>query len=209
MKDFKWTSNSIKLLIELKFNFENEFTYPKCKKTKIWDKIAIQLRQKGYFVSGVDCSNKWKNLLVTYTRNVEKTKKTGEGKVTWEHFQQMQEVLCHKNAIEPPKEHLINTLTSNIDLSGNTEEESEDSTFENKENYNSIPKMKKRKLQSKDSMKSFLQETFELRLQYEKKRDEEEREHEERRWKEQVEIEQAKINAIRELAKALSSTKSE
>lgn len=104
---------------------------------------------------------------------------------------------------------MINTFT--IDPETSTRADSEDSNKDrnNGEENETVRKNKRRKLNANDTIKSFLKDTFEKRMQYEKERDREEQDREEKRWREQVELEKAKIEAIKELTIYLKTDKTE
>ncbi|XP_018392402.1 PREDICTED: uncharacterized protein LOC108771578 [Cyphomyrmex costatus] len=109
-KIVNWSTAQIKLLIEKRLAFDDLFTDPKCKKTKYWEKISKEFAQHGYPHSAADLQAKWKNLMVTYNRNVDKMKKSGESAITWEYFELMHAVFSHKKSVCPAPETLGSTL---------------------------------------------------------------------------------------------------
>lgn len=60
----------------------DKFQNPNSRKTPYWNLIVQAFENKGYKVKAQDIINKWKNLQVTYNRNVSKLKQTGESAIT-------------------------------------------------------------------------------------------------------------------------------
>lgn len=139
--------------------------------------------------------NKWKNLLVTYNRNVSKFKKTGESAITWKYFQQMHEVFAEKKSVNPPEESLGSTfkpetLTLKDKLTDNT-------CKENVDDRENIPQKKKRKISPK---KTRFQKEI-LRIVEEKKS--QSLQFKKEMWEDKKKIATSKIEAINNLAAAL------
>ena len=66
-----------RLLLSLYRSHIPEFTDKKTKKTRVWKKIAEELSVKGYHVTDVHCSNRWKTLKSLFPRTVDHNKQTG------------------------------------------------------------------------------------------------------------------------------------
>lgn len=111
---FKWSDSSIKLLLNCRLGQEAKFNMPLCKKSKLWDQIATEMKKVGdYNVSGNDCNNKYRNLLTTYRHNKDKRLKlTGESKITWEYFNLFDETLGAKQSSTPSQSLLCTALES-------------------------------------------------------------------------------------------------
>ncbi|XP_062874986.1 uncharacterized protein si:dkey-66i24.7 isoform X2 [Trichomycterus rosablanca] len=79
---------------------DQEFDQPVCKKKKLWETVAervtAKLRAEGYDdvpVKAFECDLKWRNMLATYRKNNERAKRLGAHSVHWEFFKAMHEVL--------------------------------------------------------------------------------------------------------------------
>lgn len=119
---FKWTDDSIKLLLDYRLGQEDKFNMPTCKKTKLWQKISILMKTVGgYNLTGDECYNKYRNLLQTYRFNNDKRHKmTGESKITWEYFNIFDEVLGTKQS-SAPKELLLSSSLEKVEKENKAE----------------------------------------------------------------------------------------
>ncbi|XP_076852246.1 uncharacterized protein LOC143505456 isoform X2 [Brachyhypopomus gauderio] len=79
---------------------DQEFDQPVCKKKKLWETVAervtAKLRAEGYHdvaVKAFECDLKWRNMLATYRKNAERVKRLGVQSVHWEFFKTMHDVL--------------------------------------------------------------------------------------------------------------------
>ncbi|KAJ4438912.1 hypothetical protein ANN_14866 [Periplaneta americana] len=103
----KWTHNLTKLLLNKRLENESSFNRPTCKKKKLWNDIAHEIsKATTVSISGEACDIKYRNLLATYRANKKKQTKTGEGSINWEYFSIMDEVLGHKASSSPQTELL-------------------------------------------------------------------------------------------------------
>ncbi|CAH1183129.1 unnamed protein product [Ceutorhynchus assimilis] len=67
---FKWTQSLTLMLIDLRLKKEKDFNRPICKKKKLWEQIACEIKTKtGKFVTSEMCDIKYRNLLSTYKIN--------------------------------------------------------------------------------------------------------------------------------------------
>lgn len=80
MPSFKWKSASIKLLLKLRLEKEEQFAPPPTAKSKLWVSIANSMAEQGYFVSGPACDAKYRNLKSTYQNMRLRLLKTGEAR---------------------------------------------------------------------------------------------------------------------------------
>lgn len=114
--NFKWTDDKVKLLINIRLSMENEFSNPKVKKMKLWDKVAKQFNEiSNCNRSANEMNEKYRNLLQTYRKNKEKQKHTGEGRIKWDFFEEFDNVLGHKASSMPSSDNLGSSLTSDDD----------------------------------------------------------------------------------------------
>lgn len=79
---------------------DQAFEQPVCKKKKLWEMVAekvnARLRDSGVTdvtVKAYECDLKWRNMLATYRKNSERAKRLGVSSVHWEFFKAMHEVL--------------------------------------------------------------------------------------------------------------------
>lgn len=207
-----WSTAEIKLLIEKRLALDDLFTDPKCKKTKYWEKISKEFAQYGYPHSAADLQAKWKNLMVTYNRNVDKMKKSGESAITWEYFELMHAVFHRKKNVCPASETLGSTLKISSPIHSattyNVIDESP-SVIHNAELLNDSDTTQ----YSEDIENSPINKAFDDSPSSKKKRNIK-RSYQDNvltfkktRWEEKKEIEQNKIDAINNLAAALKELK--
>ena len=72
------------------------------KKKLVYDKIATLMREKGYNRDSEQCKTKIKNLKSTYRSIKDHNNKSGNDKKTWPFYDQMDAVLGHRPASDPP-----------------------------------------------------------------------------------------------------------
>lgn len=79
---------------------DQAFDQPVCKKKKLWEMVAEKVNAKlsesgavGVAVKAYECDLKWRNMLATYRKNSDRAKRLGTASVHWEFFKAMHEVL--------------------------------------------------------------------------------------------------------------------
>ncbi|CAG9822155.1 unnamed protein product [Phaedon cochleariae] len=87
-----WTDQMVKLLISTYKDNKHKFDSPNFTKKKVWEKISKELNKFGYNESGPKCDEKWRNLKKTYDKVQMEKKKTGNSKVAWKFFDDIQEI---------------------------------------------------------------------------------------------------------------------
>lgn len=186
MQKFKWTDKSIKLLITLRFKRDGKFIKPNCKKNKLWTQLAKDMFDKGrYHVSGLECDQKFRNLMQTFKKNKNKQKTSGESSIVWPYFKVFNDFFGNKICISPPKEILGSTMIS---------QEEEDESQSDAEN-----KCKSTTRKRKSEMIDWKQKYLEAKLQ--RKKDNDERAI--KKWEEQKEVENERTKALVDLNKTL------
>ncbi|KAB5553574.1 hypothetical protein PHYPO_G00040170 [Pangasianodon hypophthalmus] len=98
--EFVWTLQATWHLVRVRLDMEPEFDQPVCKKKRLWESVAervtARLRAEGYAdvpARAFECDLKWRNMLATYRKNAERAKRLGAHGVHWEFFRAMHEVL--------------------------------------------------------------------------------------------------------------------
>ncbi|MCJ8738953.1 hypothetical protein PDJAM_G00041610 [Pangasius djambal] len=98
--EFVWTLQATWHLVRVRLDMEAEFDQPVCKKKRLWEGVAervtARLRAEGYTdvpARAFECDLKWRNMLATYRKNAERAKRLGAHGVHWEFFRAMHEVL--------------------------------------------------------------------------------------------------------------------
>lgn len=98
--EFVWTLQATWQLAHTRLEMDQAFDQPVCKKKKLWETVAervtAKLRAAGnpdVTVKAYECDLKWRNMLATYRKNTERAKRLGVGSVHWEFFKAMHEVL--------------------------------------------------------------------------------------------------------------------
>ncbi|XP_024892179.1 trihelix transcription factor GTL2 isoform X2 [Temnothorax curvispinosus] len=192
-----WTDAEIQLLLEQRLSMNDKFENPNSRKTPYWNLIVQVFEEKGYKVTKDDLVNKWKNLQVTYNRNVSKLKRTGESAITWKYFHQMHEVFAEKKSVNPPKESLGSTfkpetLTLKDDSAGTYQEETQVDIQENILPTKKRRTLKKEKIQFQEEILRLVEEKKSQSLQLKKEI-----------WEDKKKIATDKIEAINNLVTVL------
>ncbi|XP_056144218.1 uncharacterized protein si:dkey-66i24.7 [Lampris incognitus] len=98
--EFVWTLQATWHLVNTRLEMDQAFDQPVCKKKKLWEMVAekvnAKLRESGncdVIVKAYECDLKWRNMLATYRKNAERAKRLGVNSVHWEFFKAMHEVL--------------------------------------------------------------------------------------------------------------------
>ncbi|XP_061906217.1 uncharacterized protein si:dkey-66i24.7 isoform X1 [Entelurus aequoreus] len=98
--EFVWTLLATWHLVNIRLEMDQAFEQPVCKKKKLWEAVAekvnAQLRERDgadVWVKSYECDLKWRNMLTTYRKNAARAKRLGEASVHWEFFRRMHEVL--------------------------------------------------------------------------------------------------------------------
>ncbi|XP_026871532.2 uncharacterized protein si:dkey-66i24.7 [Electrophorus electricus] len=98
--EFVWTLQATWHLVRVRLDMDQEFDQPVCKKKQLWEAVArrvtAKLRAEGYHevsVKAFECDLKWRNMLATYRKNAERATRLGVQSVHWEFFKAMHEVL--------------------------------------------------------------------------------------------------------------------
>lgn len=82
------------LLIQIRGDMDREFNRAKYK-FRLWEKVATKLNSTLVTarVSAKDCDDKWRNIVATYRKNIDKIKTFGDNSVRWEYFNAMDNIL--------------------------------------------------------------------------------------------------------------------
>lgn len=98
--EFIWTLQATWQLVNTRLEMEQAFDQPVCKKKKLWEQVAEKVNTKlkgsevaGAVVKAYECDLKWRNMLATYRKNAERAKRLGTASVHWEFFEAMHQVL--------------------------------------------------------------------------------------------------------------------
>lgn len=95
-----WTLQATWHLVNTRLEMDQAFDQPVCKKKKLWEMVAEKVNGKlsepgavGVAVKAYECDLKWRNMLATYRKNSDRAKRLGTASVHWEFFKAMHEVL--------------------------------------------------------------------------------------------------------------------
>ncbi|XP_061567389.1 uncharacterized protein si:dkey-66i24.7 [Cololabis saira] len=98
--EFIWTLQATWHLVNTRLEMDQAFDQPVCKKKKLWELVAEKVNAKlsesedaGAAVKAYECDLKWRNMLATYRKNTERAKRLGSASVHWEFFKAMHDVL--------------------------------------------------------------------------------------------------------------------
>jgi len=185
------TDANIRLLITTRVECDAQFQRPKCKKSKIWVGVAEKVEAvAGAKVTGMECDEKWRNLVSTYRRNKDRLKSSGHGAVSWAYYDVMDELLGSKASSVPPASQLLSTFTPTVDAMVTSAATTANNSVDNLE-AQELPSQKKTKKRTTKAAA-----LVELERENQDKRA--------KMWEEQKALEQQKIDAINNLAAAIS-----
>ncbi|XP_067118245.1 uncharacterized protein [Centruroides vittatus] len=105
----EWTRQATLLLVETRLEMEEEFLKP-IQKSKLWQRISDCLKESGYAFQSTECHSKWRNLMCTYRKNVDRSKQSGGGATKWEYFHKFHEVYGNRSNVNPPGNYLRSSL---------------------------------------------------------------------------------------------------
>ncbi|XP_059926602.1 uncharacterized protein si:dkey-66i24.7 [Gadus macrocephalus] len=98
--EFVWTLQATWHLVHIRLEMDQLFDQPVCKKKKLWELVSEKINAKlsesadsEVSAKAYECDLKWRNMLATYRKNAERARRLGEGSVHWEFFKAMHEVL--------------------------------------------------------------------------------------------------------------------
>ncbi|KAK9534796.1 hypothetical protein VZT92_007218 [Zoarces viviparus] len=98
--EFIWTLQATWHLVNTRLEMDPAFDQPVCKKKKLWETVAEKVNAKlresevtDVTVKAYECDLKWRNMLATYRKNSERAKRLGASSVHWEFFKAMNETL--------------------------------------------------------------------------------------------------------------------
>ncbi|XP_032442718.1 uncharacterized protein LOC116735165 isoform X1 [Xiphophorus hellerii] len=98
--EFIWTLQATWHLVNTRLEMDQAFDQPVCKKKKLWEvvaeKVNAKLRESGVTditVKAYECDLKWRNMLATYRKNTDRARRLGVASIHWEFFKAMHEVL--------------------------------------------------------------------------------------------------------------------
>lgn len=87
-------------LVHSRLEMDQAFEQPVCKKKKLWEMVAEKVNSKlsesgssAAVVKAYECDLKWRNMLATYRKNSERAKRLGAASVHWEFFKAMHQIL--------------------------------------------------------------------------------------------------------------------
>ncbi|KAF0722234.1 Trihelix transcription factor GT-1 [Aphis craccivora] len=139
-----WTSTGIKLFIENRSTFEDDFNSNK-KNYKIWEKIADKLCKNGVIVSGSNCNVKFKNLMATFRDNIHRANTSGDGGISWEYYPLMKKYFGKKNSVAPKKSTLLESFFPNSKPNLDDSRQVASASAIHDENLTDTPPTKKKK----------------------------------------------------------------
>ncbi|XP_048847424.1 uncharacterized protein si:dkey-66i24.7 [Brienomyrus brachyistius] len=98
--EFVWTLQATWQLVRTRLSMDAEFDQPVCKKKQLWETVAERVTANlqeagnpGSTVKAYECDLKWRNMLATYRKNAERARRLGAQSVHWEFFPAMHDVL--------------------------------------------------------------------------------------------------------------------
>ncbi|KAK2727569.1 hypothetical protein QYM36_008149 [Artemia franciscana] len=141
----EWDKRSTLILIQLCKDEEGTSNYSR----KFWETTSTTLENSLYKFSWEQCKIKFQNLKAQYKQKKEKTQQSGEGRITWQFYDEMDNLMAKKPEISPV------ATASNEDGFKIDEENCEHS--ESESDYTSEPEVsQKRKTKKKKTVVEIL-----------------------------------------------------
>jgi len=207
--DMLWTDESVKLLIETWKSYQMQFEKPRCKKSKLWRKIAeiMSADSPELQFTGSECDRKWRNLMQTFRKIRDKKKKTGHGSLYWKFYDVLQIATKDKASIEPNYNVLISSSqTESTDvqdrsLTEETQKESESACtpIKSATMVDAAVQTPTKASRKRKAQKSLAKDPPAWFINYMEQR----RTDNDQRWQASQALEQEKIQVMKELIKAL------
>ncbi|XP_055387684.1 uncharacterized protein LOC129616203 [Condylostylus longicornis] len=91
-----WNAVATRLLIKKRGEMQNEFITGRCSKKELWTELADSLKVHGIETDGEACREKFKGLVLTYRRNLEKYFANNKKNITWPLFKLMHQTFGNK-----------------------------------------------------------------------------------------------------------------
>lgn len=101
--EFSWDRKSTHLLLENYRRLKSQFRDPKTKKKSLWTRIKEVFAKHNYKVTEDTLDRKWRNMKKTYTVIKDNTKRTGRGRVSWEHYDDFEDIYAEDRTVNIPK----------------------------------------------------------------------------------------------------------
>ncbi|XP_023242501.1 trihelix transcription factor GTL1-like [Centruroides sculpturatus] len=188
---------------------EEEFLKP-IQKSKLWLRISDTLKKNGYTFQATECHAKWRNLMCTYRKNVDRTKESGGGAVKWEYFHTFHEVYGNRSNVDPPNNYLRSSLSYTSRSNVQPHENNLISGAELEQNLISAPSTSNSQRETETERPQKRKKTsdepplwFKKYLEEKKIEDQKKAEIEEKRWTDLKKIEEEKLNAMKQLTDVL------
>ncbi|KAI5711154.1 hypothetical protein M8J75_014621 [Diaphorina citri] len=203
---YQWAPDAIRLLLNLRFEKDEDFQNPHSKKAMLWDEISKRMQNEDYHVTGHMCYSKYRTLLHTYRRVKEKQVRTGYAFTRWEFFELMDSHISYLEDKPASKSSTKDLGLSDLIEVTQSEVEDEDDDYDGVDGDNGESEAEttvgsKRKL-SKFSISDYLQ--YKLRADEKKRQDYVVLEEKRLRLEEKrLELEQKKIEVLQTLVTAL------
>lgn len=165
---YRWSPPCVLLLLETYRSMEGTLKSGKLPQKKVWESIAQKLIEKGYHVTGGQCSSKLRSLKKTYKSIKDYNNKSGNDKRSWQFFEIMEEIFAKKAWCNPVAVASSSGLSSKQLESNNSMEES-DGGCSSKSNKNTITYLLGKRLKQREEHEQFKMKRHEERMEMDKK----------------------------------------
>ncbi|XP_035273156.1 uncharacterized protein LOC118227119 [Anguilla anguilla] len=102
----EFNPRTTQLLIELTQQHWDQY---KINKTQFYQMLHGEFLAHGYNIPAQKIRKKWNNLLVTYKRTKDRTRVSGETRITWEYFEALDSILSQTVGVPPISRAAIST----------------------------------------------------------------------------------------------------
>lgn len=99
----KWPTKAVEILLFHRLRMDGAFNTPKYAKNKLWEGISEYLKESGFFFKGEECHLKYRNMLATYKKNVERKLHKSDELMKWKWFKTFDKILKYRPNEEQEK----------------------------------------------------------------------------------------------------------
>lgn len=112
---FRWTPESTKMMLTMRFNMETHFSQRLRQKKDLWNEIASEMGRLGdYSITGEACDLKFRNMLQTFKKNRIKEDRGMNDLIIWEYYTLFKEAMrntgAHNDSDASVNEQLIPSM---------------------------------------------------------------------------------------------------
>lgn len=107
-----WKTSQIKLLLDVRLRYEDEFVAGRKKKSVLWGRILDEIKKvdANFPFNKEELNRKFLNLTITYKRIKKRNGESGRNSTYWEFFDTFDEVYGTRHSVAPPSNMMLSSL---------------------------------------------------------------------------------------------------